>query len=71
MYLMEAEIYPVLLIISTETIKEATSQTIRDWVINVESTHYILGFVTSPHIYPMMVRNFRAIILNRKLACRL
>ena len=68
---MEAEIYPVLLIISTETIEEATSQTIRDWVINVESTHYILGSVTSPHIYPMMFRNFRAIILNRKLAYRL
>lgn len=42
--------------------KDATSEAIRDWVTNVETTHYILGSVAGPHPYPMMVRNFQAII---------
>ncbi|KAE8075725.1 hypothetical protein FH972_014418 [Carpinus fangiana] len=46
----------------TATLKDATSEAIRDWVSNVESTHYILGSVAGPHPYPMMVREFHAII---------
>jgi hypothetical protein len=39
----------------TRTLKDATSEAIRDWVTNVESTHYILGSVAGPHPFPMMV----------------
>ncbi|CAO2835948.1 unnamed protein product [Amaranthus hypochondriacus] len=46
----------------TATLKDATSEAIRDWVTNVETTHYILGSVAGPHPYPMMVRDFHAVI---------
>ncbi|MDJ0554920.1 MAG: tryptophan synthase subunit beta [Microcoleaceae cyanobacterium MO_207.B10] len=46
----------------TGTLKDATSEAIRDWVTNVETTHYILGSVAGPHPYPMMVRDFHALI---------
>ncbi|KAK6934424.1 Pyridoxal-phosphate dependent enzyme, partial [Dillenia turbinata] len=46
----------------TATLKYATSEAIRDWVTNVESTHYILGSVAGPHLYPFMVREFHAVI---------
>ena len=46
----------------TGTLKDATSEAIRDWVTNVETTHYILGSVAGPHPYPMMVRDFHAVI---------
>ena len=46
----------------TATLKDATSEAIRDWVSNVETTHYILGSVAGPHPYPMMVRDFHAVI---------
>ncbi|MBA0670036.1 hypothetical protein Goklo_000002 [Gossypium klotzschianum] len=46
----------------TATLKDATSEAIRDWVTNVETTHYILGSVAGPHPYPMMVREFHAVI---------
>ncbi|KAI8552780.1 hypothetical protein RHMOL_Rhmol06G0294400 [Rhododendron molle] len=46
----------------TATLKDATSEAIWDWVTNVESTHYILGSVAGPHPYPMMVRDFHAVI---------
>ena len=46
----------------TATLKDATSEAIRDWVTNVESTHYILGSAAGPHPYPSMVREFQAII---------
>ncbi|MBA0754079.1 hypothetical protein Gogos_022313, partial [Gossypium gossypioides] len=42
--------------------EDATSEAIRDWVTNVETTHYILGSVAGPHPYPMMVREFHAVI---------
>ena len=42
--------------------QDATSEAIRDWVTNVEDTHYILGSVAGPHPYPMMVRDFHAVI---------
>jgi tryptophan synthase beta chain len=60
MRLMGAEVHPVEA--GTGTLKDATSEAIRDWVTNVETTHYILGSVAGPHPYPMMVRDFHAII---------
>lgn len=44
------------------TLKDAINEAIRDWVSNVSTTHYILGSVVGPHPYPMMVRDFQAII---------
>ncbi|CAH8390036.1 unnamed protein product [Eruca vesicaria subsp. sativa] len=46
----------------TATLKDPTSEAIRDWVTNDETTHYILGSVAGPHPYPMMVRDFHAVI---------
>jgi tryptophan synthase beta chain len=60
MRLMGAEVRPVEA--GTGTLKDATSEAIRDWVTNVETTHYILGSVAGPHPYPMMVRDFHTII---------
>ena len=60
MRLMGAEVRPVEA--GTGTLKDATSEAIRDWVTNVEGTHYILGSVAGPHPYPMIVRDFQAII---------
>ena len=54
MRLMGAEVRPVHY--GTATLKDATSEAIRDWVTNVETTHYILGSAAGPHPYPMMVR---------------
>lgn len=60
MRLMGAEVRPVES--GTGTLKDATSEAIRDWVTNVETTHYILGSVAGPHPYPMIVRDFHALI---------
>lgn len=60
MRLMGAEVQPVAA--GTGTLKDATSEAIRDWVTNVETTHYILGSVAGPHPYPTIVRDFQAII---------
>jgi tryptophan synthase beta chain len=60
MKLMGAQVRPVEA--GTGTLKDATSEAIRDWVTNVENTHYILGSVAGPHPYPMMVRDFQTII---------
>ncbi len=60
MKLLGATVQPVEA--GTGTLKDATSEAIRDWVTNVETTHYILGSVAGPHPYPMMVRDFHAII---------
>lgn len=60
MRLMGAEVRPVEA--GTGTLKDATSEAIRDWVTNVETTHYILGSVAGPHPYPMIVRDFHAVI---------
>jgi tryptophan synthase beta chain len=60
MRLMGAEVRPVSA--GTGTLKDATSEAIRDWVTNVETTHYILGSVAGPHPYPMMVRDFHHVI---------
>ncbi|MEH2312668.1 MAG: tryptophan synthase subunit beta [Nostoc sp.] len=60
MKLMGAEVRPVEA--GTGTLKDATSEAIRDWVTNVETTHYILGSVAGPHPYPLIVRDFHAVI---------
>lgn len=60
MRLMGAEVRGVAA--GTGTLKDATSEAIRDWVTNVETTHYILGSVAGPHPYPMIVRDFHAVI---------
>lgn len=46
----------------TSTLKDALSEAIRDWVTNVQTTHYIIGTVAGPHPYPMMVRAFHDVI---------
>ena len=46
----------------TATLKDATSEAIRDWVTNVSDTHYIIGSVVGPHPYPEMVRDFQRVI---------
>jgi tryptophan synthase beta chain len=60
MNLLGATVQPVTA--GTGTLKDATSEAIRDWVTNVETTHYILGSVAGPHPYPMMVRDFHRVI---------
>ncbi len=60
MRLLGAEVRPVEA--GTGTLKDATSEAIRDWVTNVENTHYILGSAAGPHPYPMIVRDFHSII---------
>jgi len=46
----------------SRTLKDAINEAIRDWVANVEGTHYLLGSVLGPHPYPTMVRNFQRVI---------
>ncbi|KAJ9182718.1 hypothetical protein P3X46_006678 [Hevea brasiliensis] len=58
MRLLDAEVRAVHS--RTATLKDATSEAIRDWVANVETTHYILGSVAGPYPYPMMVREKEA-----------
>lgn len=60
MRLMGAKVNPVEA--GSGTLKDACSEALRDWVTNVETTHYILGSVAGAHPYPMMVRDFHAII---------
>ncbi len=68
MRLLGATVQPVTT--GTATLKDATSEAIRDWVTNVETTHYILGSVAGPHPYPMLVRDFHAVIgLEAKRQC--
>jgi len=46
----------------SRTLKDATSEALRDWVTNVRDTHYVLGSVLGPHPFPMMVRDFHRVI---------
>ena len=46
----------------SRTLKDAMNEAMRDWVTNVEDTHYIIGSVAGPHPYPMLVRDFQAVI---------
>ncbi|MBP1961954.1 tryptophan synthase subunit beta [Paenibacillus aceris] len=60
MKLLGSEVIPVTS--GTRTLKDACNETLRYWVSNVQDTYYILGSVTGPHPYPMMVRDFQRII---------
>lgn len=60
MKLLGAEILPVTS--GSQTLKDATSEALRDWVTNVRTTFYIIGSVVGPHPYPMIVRDFQSII---------
>jgi tryptophan synthase beta chain len=60
MRLMGAEVRPVAS--GSCTLKDAINEAIRDWVSHVGNTHYLLGSVVGPHPYPMIVRDFQAII---------
>src|SRR3990172_3027758 len=46
----------------SRTLKDAINEAIRDWVANVETTHYTIGSVVGPHPYPLIVREFQAVI---------
>lgn len=46
----------------TKTLKDATNEAIRDWVTNVQNTHYIIGSTVGPHPYPYIVREFQSVI---------
>jgi len=60
MKLLGSEVIPVTS--GTRTLKDACNETLRYWVSHVDDTYYILGSVTGPHPYPMMVRDFQRII---------
>ncbi len=60
MKLLGAEVRPVEA--GTRTLKDAINEAIRDWVTNVNTTHYLLGSALGPHPYPTIVRDFQAII---------
>ncbi|HUK89604.1 MAG TPA: tryptophan synthase subunit beta, partial [Blastocatellia bacterium] len=60
MQLLGAEVVPVNS--GSRTLKDAINEALRDWVTNVEDTHYLLGSVLGPHPYPAMVRDFQSVI---------
>jgi tryptophan synthase beta chain len=60
MRLLGAEVVPVDF--GTQTLKEATSEAIRDWIANVESTHYLIGSCVGPAPYPEIVRELQSVI---------
>jgi tryptophan synthase beta chain len=60
MKLLGAEVVPVHS--GSKTLKDALNEAMRDWVTNVDNTHYIIGTVAGPHPYPMLVRDFQAVI---------
>lgn len=60
MKLLGAEVIPVTT--GSRTLKDAINEAMRDWVTNVDTTHYLLGTVAGPHPFPTMVRDFQKII---------
>ena len=60
MKLLGATVIPVMS--GSRTLKDAINETIRDWVTNVETTHYIIGSVVGPHPYPTIVRDLQSVI---------
>ena len=60
MKLLGAEVRPVTS--GTRTLKDAMNEALRDWVTNVDDTFYIIGTVAGPHPYPMLVRDFNAVV---------
>jgi tryptophan synthase beta chain len=66
MKLLGATVMPVES--GSRTLKDALNEAMRDWVTNVENTFYIIGTVAGPHPYPMMVRDFNAVVGKELLA---
>jgi tryptophan synthase beta chain len=60
MKLLGAQVVPVT--VGSRTLKDAINEALRDWVANVENTHYLLGTVAGPHPFPTMVRDFHSVI---------
>jgi tryptophan synthase beta chain len=60
MRLLGANVIPV--VTGSRTLKDAINEALRDWVANVENTHYLLGTVAGPHPFPTMVRDFHSVI---------
>jgi tryptophan synthase beta chain len=60
MRLLGAEVRPVTS--GSRTLKDAINETLRDWVTNVETTHYLIGSAVGPHPYPAIVRDFQSVI---------
>jgi len=60
MRLLGAEVVPVTT--GSRTLKDAINEAMRDWVTNVDTTHYLLGTVAGPHPFPVMVRDFQRVI---------
>jgi tryptophan synthase beta chain len=60
MHLLGAEVRPVEF--GTKTLKEATSEAIRDWITNVDTTHYLIGSCVGPAPYPEIVRELQAVL---------
>jgi tryptophan synthase beta chain len=69
MKLLGAEVIPVAS--GSRTLKDAVNEALRDWVANVETTHYCIGSVMGPHPYPWMVREFVSIVgIEARAQCR-
>jgi tryptophan synthase beta chain len=60
MQLLGAEVRPVSS--GSKTLKDALNEAMRDWVTNIDDTYYVIGTVAGPHPYPMMVRDFNAVV---------
>jgi len=60
MRLLGAEVIPVTS--GSKTLKDAINEAIRDWVTNIQTSHYLIGSVLGPHPYPTMVRDFQSVI---------
>ena len=60
MKLLGAEVHEVNS--GSATLKDALNEALRDWVTNIEDTYYIIGSVTGPHPYPMIVRDFNSVV---------
>ena len=60
MHLLGATVVPVTS--GTATLKEAMNEAIRDWIANVETTHYLIGSAAGPHPYPTLVRELQSVI---------
>lgn len=65
MKLLGAQVVPVTS--GSQTLKDAINEALRDWVRNVKGTHYLLGSVSGPHPFPMIVRDFQKVIGNEAL----
>jgi len=66
MRLLGAEVVPVTA--GTRTLKDAINEAFRDWVTNVEDTHYLIGSVVGPHPFPLIVRELQKVIGEEALA---